>query len=185
MVYKGEKVRRRSAIFLDRDGTIIEDNGDLGDISQVEFFDDTIPALKRLVEYYSLFIVTNQSGVAKGNIDLGDVHRINTYVNKTLSSQGIEIAETYVCPHMRSDDCSCIKPKPYFIQKAVKDYEIDAASSYVLGDHPHDITFAENAGANGIYLLTGHGKRHLKEIEEDCFIAAGIKEAADRILLKL
>ena len=173
---------KRPGVFLDRDGTIIEDRGYLNDPSQVVFFSDTIPALKRLQEHFELFIVTNQSGVAKGLIAYPDVERVNAYILSHIAGHGVRIVETYVCPHERDDDCQCMKPRPYFLQKAETDYQIDLRRSYVIGDHPHDAAFAKNAGANAVYVLSGHGQKHRAELAEDVPIAAGIGEAAAVIL---
>lgn len=171
----------RPAVFLDRDGTIIEDRGHLSQPSQAVFFAGTVSALRRLNEHFALFIVTNQSGVAKGLLTLEDVGRVNTHVASYLAGFGIRIIDTYVCPHDSSDGCECIKPKPYFLRKAEREHGIDLARSFAVGDHPHDVAFAENAGASGIYVLSGHGRKHRHEVREDVRIAAGIEEAADII----
>ncbi|MFO8112240.1 MAG: HAD family hydrolase [Desulfosalsimonadaceae bacterium] len=172
---------RRPAVFLDRDGTIIEDQGHLSRPSQVAFFAGTVSALRRLNEHFALFIVTNQSGVAKGLLTLEDVGRVNGHVVSYLAGFGIRIIDTYVCPHDASDGCECIKPKPYFLRKAEKEHGIDLSRSFAVGDHPHDVAFAENAGARGIYVLSGHGIKHRHELWEDARIAAGIEQAADII----
>lgn len=172
---------KRPAVFLDRDGTIIEDRGHLSRPSQVAFFSDTVSALRRLNEQFALFIVTNQSGVAKGLLTMEDVGRVNGHVVSYLSGFGIRIIDTYVCPHNASDGCECIKPKPYFLRKAEKEHGIDLSRSFAVGDHPHDVAFAENAGAKGIYVLSGHGIKHRNELWEDAWIAAGIEQAADII----
>jgi histidinol-phosphate phosphatase family protein len=172
----------RPAVFLDRDGTIIEDRGDLADPSQVEFFEDTVPALRRLSWGSDLFIVTNQSGVAKGAISPEDVERVNTHVLARLAEAGIGIAAAYVCPHERRDGCGCMKPNPHFLLRAETEHRIDLRRSFVVGDHPHDVEFARAAGATGIYLLTGHGLRHLEAVPEGTPVAAGIREAVDLIL---
>lgn len=172
----------RRAVFLDRDGTIIEDHGYLSDPGQVVFFKDTVEALKRLQKQYDLFIVTNQSGVAKGLITGRDVERVNAHILSHLAASGVRVVETYVCPHARDNDCRCMKPKPYFLRKAETDYGIDLLNSYVIGDHPHDVEFAENGGAKGIYVLTGHGAKHQPELTEGAAVADGIREAAEIIL---
>ncbi len=172
---------KRPAVFLDRDGTIIEDRGHLSRPSQVAFFAGTVSALRRLKEHFELFIVTNQSGVAKGLLTMEDVGRVNGHVLSYLSGFGIRIIDTYVCPHDASDGCECIKPKPYFLRKAEKNHGIDLSRSFAVGDHPHDVAFAENAGAQGIYVLSGHGIKHRSELWEDARIAAGIEQAADII----
>ena len=177
---KNKNVRR--AVFLDRDGTIIEDHGYLSDPAQVVFLSDTVPALTRVQEYYDLFIVTNQSGVAKGLINSRDVERVNAHVLSHLGASGVRIVETYVCPHARDNGCRCMKPNPYFLQKAEADYGIDLRLSYVIGDHPHDMEFAENGGAKGIYVLTGHGTQHRAELRGNAPVAGSIGEAAEIIL---
>jgi D-glycero-D-manno-heptose 1,7-bisphosphate phosphatase len=178
----GTKLRR--AVFLDRDGTIIEDRGDLSHPSQVVFFRETVYSLRRLCEEFDLYIVTNQSGVAKGAISIQDVERVNSHVVSHLAESGVRIVETYVCPHRDGDGCCCIKPNPYFLRKAEKDHSIDLKHSYVIGDHPHDVAFAANAGASGIYVLSGHGRKHRKEISGDTVVVAGIREAAEIIFAR-
>ena len=176
--------KKNAAIFLDRDGTIIEDKGHLSKMSEVVFFQKSFEALLRLRKNYLLFIVTNQPGVARGLISREDVNDVNFGIVKRLNQAGVEIADIYVCPHDRLDNCACIKPNPYFLRKAARYYHIDLQRSFVIGDHPHDIELAENAGAQGIYLLTGHGRRHLAELPEGAEIAAGIMEAAQKIIFE-
>ena len=172
----------RPALFLDRDGTIIDDLGYLSKKEDVFFFKDTVSSLLLLQKHFALFIVTNQSGVAKGLISGRDVDRVNEYIVNHLAEAGIRILETYVCPHDRSDNCICMKPKPYFIEKAEKNHSIDIKRSFVLGDHPHDVEFGLNAGAGAIYLLSGHGKKHRHELNKNAPIVKGIGEAAKLIL---
>ena len=107
-----------AAVFLDRDGTIIEDRGHLRDPSDIVFFPETFEALRKLHDYFLLFIVTNQVGVAEGIITLGDVDRINDCIVAALGERGVVVTDVYACPHRRSDNCPCIKPKPYFLKKA-------------------------------------------------------------------
>ncbi len=169
----------KKAVFLDRDGTIMQDAGYLSNPDQVVFFDDTITVLKQLQNEYELFVVTNQSGISKGLITASDAERINRHIDKFLKDNGIKINEWYVCPHKT---CECKKPKPYFLHKAEKDYDIDLSGSWVIGDHPHDITFADNGGAKGLYVLTGHGARHLDELPHEVPVFHNLTDAAERIL---
>jgi len=153
----------------------------LSDPAEVIFYPDTVPALRRLADRFQFFIVTNQSGVAKGTISLAAVERVNAHVAEFLAEHGITITETYVCPHLRADGCDCIKPKPYFLQASSRRYGIDLTRSFVIGDHPHDIEFAAGVGAVGIYVLTGHGRKHQAELPPDTVVADGIRQAADYI----
>ena len=172
----------KAAIFLDRDGTIIEDRGHLRDPSEVVFFPETFKALQLLQKHFLLFIVTNQSGISKGIITRDDVNYINSHIITTLVEAGVKICDLYVCPHDRSEKCRCIKPKPYFLRKTAKMYSINLNASFTVGDHPHDIELARNVGAKGIYVLTGHGRKHLDGLPEDTEIASGIAEAAELIM---
>lgn len=172
----------RAAIFLDRDGTIIEDRGYLRNPADAVFLPGTSEALKRLQEYFLLFIVTNQTGVAKGAITLADVDQVNRRVVATLAEHGVAIGDVYVCPHGREDDCRCMKPKPHFVKRAAELYGINLSESFVVGDHPHDVELAENSGARGIYVLTGHGQKHRDELPAETVIASGMTEVAETIL---
>jgi D-glycero-D-manno-heptose 1,7-bisphosphate phosphatase len=172
----------RSAVFLDRDGTLIEDRGCVSDPAQVAFYPDTVEALRRLQERFLLFIVTNQPWVARGILTREDVDRVNAWVVSHLARQGVTITAVYVCPHERSDGCSCIKPNPYFLHQAAAEYGVDLGRSFTVGDHPHDVDFARSAGARGVYVRTGHGSSHVGDLAPGEIVVSGIAEAADWIL---
>lgn len=170
------------AVFLDRDGTIIRDNGYIGNLDDVEFYSFTFKALKLLQEEFLLFIVTNQSGIGKGLVKEKDVENLNDHILSNLRKNEVKIEELFYCPHKTEDRCKCKKPLPYFIDLAAEKYNIEKDKSYVVGDHPSDILFAKNAGASGIFVLTGHGRGHLKEIGEDIMISKNLYYASLKIL---
>jgi len=169
-------------VFLDRDGTIIEDHGYLSEPSQVIFFDDAFEALKRLQKDFLLFIVTNQQGISQGILTKKEVGFVNQYVVDELNNAGIKILEVYVCPHTKTDNCACRKPHPFFLNKASKDFNIDLENSFVIGDHPSDVQLATKANAKGIYLLTGHGKNHLSDLNKNEIVVSNISDAVSWIL---
>ena len=171
-----------AAVFLDRDGTIIEDRGHLRSVDDVVFLPDTVWSLQQLIGKFKLFIVTHQPGVSRGILSMKDVDKVNSHIINKLQANGISIEETYVCPHDRSEQCSCIKPLPYFLLKAADNYNLDLDRSYVIGDHPHDVELARNAGSTGIYVLTGHGSNHRGLLKGDLIIVRDIKEAAQFII---
>jgi D-glycero-D-manno-heptose 1,7-bisphosphate phosphatase len=168
----------KRAIFLDRDGTIIEDKGHIGQVEDVAIIPGAIQALSMLQEKYLLFIVTNQSGVGLGRISKEAADRVNMFVLSELQHRGITIQQVYCCSHKRDDNCECIKPNPYFIHMAERDYGIDISQSYSIGDHPHDVAFCKLAGGNGIYVLTGHGWKHLADLEPSTLCFDNLLEAA-------
>lgn len=110
-----------------------------------------------------------------------DAERINGHVVARLREAGIEIAAVYCCPHQRTEDCSCIKPNPLFLERAAREHHVDLRRSFTVGDHPHNVHLARNVGATGIYLLTGHGGKHLAEMNADDIVATDILKAADII----
>jgi D-glycero-D-manno-heptose 1,7-bisphosphate phosphatase len=172
---------KKQAIFLDRDGTLIEDAGFLRDVAQVAFYPQTFSAL-RVLGGFVLFIVTNQSGIAKGHIHTEEANAVNDYVVRRLAEQGICIRAVYVCPHQRTDGCECMKPNPYFLKIAERDHQIELTASFVVGDHPSDIELAHAVGAKGIYVLTGHGRKHRAELRAPGTVVADIGAAAEVIL---
>ncbi len=123
------------AIFLDRDGTLIEDRGYLSSPSQAVFYPETVPALWRLQSHFVLFIVTNQIGVSRGILRMEDANRVNMHVVQSLKDEGVAIREVYCCPHTREDGCACIKPKPFFLVKAAQDHGVDLSRSFVVGPY--------------------------------------------------
>ncbi len=170
------------AVFLDRDGTIIEDRGHLRSPTDVVFYPDTVRALQRLQEHFRLFIVTHQPGVSIGILSAAEVLQVNEHVVAELRRHGVAISEVYCCPHRREEACACIKPRPFFLKQAAGEHELNLARSFVVGDHPHDVALADHAGATGIYVRSGHGARHRTELPPRTTIVAGIREATDWIL---
>ncbi len=175
-------MQESSAVFLDRDGTIIEDTGYINDPAQVIFYPESFEALKLLQEKFLLFIITNQSGIAKKLLTVEEVENVNNFIIQTLNSKGIEIRDIFCCPHNTEDNCICRKPNPYFINTAVQKYNINKSTSFIIGDHMSDVMCGINSGIIPIYVLTGHGKDHEKDISKDITVCENIKEASNYIL---
>lgn len=173
---------QKPAIFLDRDGTLIEDVGYIRHSSEVMFYPYTVGALSALQEHFLFFIITNQSGIAKGLTTGEEVGKVNKFITDTLQEQGIQISEVFCCPHNTEDNCLCKKPKTYFIEKASQLYNIDLSKSFIIGDHPSDVECGKNAGITPIFLLTGHGNKHRDELEDITLIFDNLSLAAAYIL---
>jgi L-threonylcarbamoyladenylate synthase len=172
----------RPAVFLDRDGTLIEDRGHLRSPDEVRFFPDTIPALRRLAVEFELFIVTHQGGVGMGLVTPAEVEAVHRHLLDRLAAEGIVIRAVYTCPHRRDEGCDCIKPNPRHLHEAAGRFNLDLHRSFVVGDHPHDVELANRAGATGLYVRTGHGQKHLAEVPRGVIVLPGIREAADWML---
>lgn len=173
---------RQPAVFLDRDGTLIEDRGHLSRPDEVVFLPGTFEALRRLQDQFLFFIVTNQSGVGKGIVTGEQVACVNSHVVSCLAAEGFRITTTYVCPHTRDNACLCIKPNPHFLRQAAEHFGVDLRRSFVVGDHPHDVELARRAGARGVYVLTGHGRKHLGELPPGEVVMLDLPAAAAWIL---
>jgi L-threonylcarbamoyladenylate synthase len=167
------------AVFLDRDGTIIEDRGSIKDNCQVEFLPGVFDALRKLQKHFFLFIVTNQNPASLTDSQVADV---NKFICDRLANESIKIQEAYACNHLKKSNCNCRKPSPFFLRKAAQEYDIDLSGSYVIGDHLSDIDLAHNSGAEGIYVLTGHGQRHLHDAPAGTTILPSLPCAVERIL---
>ncbi|MBU0614627.1 MAG: HAD family hydrolase [Nanoarchaeota archaeon] len=170
------------AVFLDRDGTINIDEGYTYKTEDLEFYDDVFESLKKL-SHFKLFIVTNQSGIGRGYYSYEDFKRFNDKLVLALSENGINIEKTYCCPHSPEENCDCRKPNIRYLKEAEKEFDIDLKRSWVIGDHPHDVTLGKNAGARSIYLLTGHGQKHREDLSaKPELIANSLSEAAEFII---
>jgi heptosyltransferase-2 len=164
----------RPAAFLDRDGTIIEELGYLGDPDQIRLIPGAIEALQALQRAgYRLVLITNQAGVARGLITEADVHRVNERLRTLLTEAGVRLDGIYYCPHHPEygppeyrQDCGCRKPKPGMVERAVRELGLDPARSVVIGDHSSDAALARSfRGMQGVLLLTGHGAEQWQKIQ--------------------
>lgn len=139
------------AVFIDRDGTIIYDHGYLKDPNRVNLLDGAKDAIKLLkAKGFMIFIVTNQSGVARGMMTVSDVDKIN---EKLLSMIGIGlIDDILICTHGPDAKCSCRKPGTALVEKAAKEHKIDLSLSYAVGDKDTDKELGTKMGGTGIKL---------------------------------
>jgi len=144
------------AAFLDRDGVINIDYGYVGSIDKFKFKEGIFELLQFLQDIgYKLFIVTNQSGIARGYYSENEFHNLMNYMINELKKTGIEIADYEFCPHHPdiTGECECRKPKPGMILNLAKKYNIDLQDSIMIGDSLSDIKAAKNAGIKKAYLV--------------------------------
>ncbi len=136
------------AVFLDRDGTIIEDKNYLNSFANLVVFPNAKEELQKLKDAgFQLIGVTNQSGIARGIIDEQFVIDLNAYLQKELG-----IDAFYYCPHHPDNNCPCRKPEPMMPLMARLKYKINLKSSYVIGDKELDVQLAKKINATGILL---------------------------------
>lgn len=173
----------RPAVFLDRDGTLVDDVGFVRSPDELRWYPDTVRALRMLADRFVLFVVTNQVGVARGELTEEQVDRVHRHLVDELARQGVTIRAVYVCPHDRGAGCACAKPNPHFLERAAEEHGIDLGASFVVGDHASDMEFARRGGARAVYVLSGHGERHRGDLTgAESAVVPGILDAARWIL---
>ena len=175
------------AVFLDRDGVIIEEEHYLSDPDKIRLVPGASEAIKRLRDAgYLTVMTTNQAGVARGYYEEADAVRVNERLKSLLEDAGAGLDGIYLCPHHpdHSGECDCRKPAPGMLLQASRDLDIDFSASYMIGDKLSDIGAAKAAGCAGsVLVLTGHGKEfEAKAAAAGQKITASIIEAVDFIL---
>jgi D-glycero-D-manno-heptose 1,7-bisphosphate phosphatase len=172
------------AVFLDRDGTIMEDASCVGNFERIALIPSAATALKRLQDAgYKLFVVTNQSGVGRGYFTREAVESIHAHLDEYFGKVGVRFDGYFVCPHHPEDNCDCRKPKPKFLLEAAHDHGLNLSRCFMIGDRPTDIQAGVNAGTKTILVLTGAGRETPagQQIKPD-FVAEDIGEAVTWIL---
>lgn len=162
-------------VFLDRDGTIIDDPGYLSDPSQVRLLPGAADALVRLeAAGYRRIVITNQSGIGRGLYDRSAFDAVQREVERQLAEHGASVDATYHCPHLPRAGCPCRKPGTALHREAVARFDLDLTRSWCVGDRPGDFLAATELGALGILVRTGEGERHAAAAA-----ALGVPVAAD------
>ncbi len=172
-----------AAVFVDRDGTIIEHVEYLHEPHKVQFLPGAIDGLKMLKQAgFRLVVVTNQPGIGFGYFTKEEFFAVNREMLRTLYQAGVSVDRVYFCPHTDADKCSCRKPSTALIERAVADLNVVLTQSYVIGDMTLDIQLGKNAGCRTIQVQTGKaGGDKYHEVTPD-FSAADLSAAAQWIL---
>jgi len=152
-------MNRQPAVFLDRDGTVIEERHYLHRPEDVRLLPGAAVALQRLSRAgFLLFLVTNQSGVGRGFFTLQDVTRVHEHLAQLLSPYQVRFADIYVAPEAPDQPSPGRKPSPHFLLQARQQYDLDLTGSYMIGDKLADLECGWNAGVRAsILVLTGYG----------------------------
>ncbi|MCK1438321.1 HAD family hydrolase [Bradyrhizobium sp. 15] len=157
----------RPAVFFDRDGVLNEDTGYLYEQANFKWTAGAREAVKSVNDAgYFAFVVTNQSGVARGLYKEADIGALHTWMSEELVKVGAHIDAFEYCPHhpeasveLYRTSCNCRKPKPGMITKILKRFPVDSAQSFLIGDKFTDIEAANGAGIRG-YLFEGPNLQH-------------------------
>lgn len=175
------------AVFLDRDGTLIEEKNYLHRPEDVEFYPGAFAALKKLQQAgLLLIVVTNQSGVGRGYFTLQDVAAVHQRMTSDCAREGVTLTHFYIAPEAPDQPSLVRKPSPQFLFDARDQFHVDLASSFMVGDKLIDLECGWNAGVKqSILVRTGYGReveRSAGDKLRRAFVAEGLAEAADHIL---
>ncbi len=166
------------AVFMDRDGVLMEEVHYCADPAKVRVFPGVPQALRKLkASGFRTFIITNQSGIGRGLITEAQYHAVQDELLRQLGPGAIDAS--YFCPDLPDSGSSRRKPEPGMVLEAAAEYDLDLAASYFIGDKGSDIECGRRAGTRTILVLTGYGAA------EQCaadFTAAGFDQAVQWIL---
>lgn len=155
----------KRAVFLDRDGTMIEDAGYLNRVEDIRFFPWTADAIRALDRAgFTVVVVTNQSAIARGRLSEEGLEAIHRAMTGRLDAAGARVAAYYYCPHhpdgrvaAYATVCDCRKPASGLVDRAARDLNLDPRRSFVVGDTWLDVGLARAVGAKGVLVRTGSG----------------------------
>ncbi len=156
----------KRAVFLDRDGTLIEESGYLDRLDRLVFFPYTVDTVRSLNRAgFAVVVVTNQAGIARGIVREAFVGEAHQAISEKLAAGGARVDAYYYCPHYKTGvvpeyvrACECRKPEPGMLRRAARDLDLDLERSFVVGDRWHDIGAGQAIGARTVLVRTGYGR---------------------------
>jgi D-glycero-D-manno-heptose 1,7-bisphosphate phosphatase len=157
----------RRAVFIDRDGTLVEEAGYLSSLERLVFFPYTVDAVRQLNRAgFVVVVITNQAGIARGIVTEDFVAEAHRHISARLEAGRARIDAYYHCPHHPDGiveplriACECRKPKPGLIRRAAEDLDIDLAGSFTIGDRWHDVQAGRASGTSTVLVRTGYGRQ--------------------------
>jgi histidinol-phosphate phosphatase family protein len=177
----------KPAIFLDRDGTIIEEKNYLSDPAEVTLLAGAAEGLRSLSRHsLPLVVVSNQSGIGRGFFSAGQAQAVQDRLKELLAQEGVTIAGWYMCPHEPGANCSCRKPLPGMVRSAARELSLNPSKSFMIGDKRCDIDLAAAIGATGILVTTGHGAMEADYAHSiEAPVCANLVEASEVVARRL
>jgi D-glycero-D-manno-heptose 1,7-bisphosphate phosphatase len=178
---------QKIGIFFDRDGTLNTEVDYLSKPEELQLIPNAARAIREANRAgLKVFVITNQSGIARGLFTEADLHRIHHHFENLLAEQGARIDKIFYCPHHPDYGippyrvlCSCRKPKTGMLEEAMKEFGIRLEDSFVIGDRCVDIKTGNNAGCGTILVRTGYGALELDECRKSARIDYVAHDAYD------
>lgn len=175
----------KRALFLDRDGIVddlvyYESSGEWEaprTVDDLKMFDVEEPLRRFADAGWLLFIITNQPSAAKGKVSRESLQQVQDEVLRRLPV----VTRGYVCFHRAEDQCECRKPKPYFLQEAAREFDVDLSQSWMVGDQDSDLKCGRAAGCK-VALIEHHGSAHKRGSVEPDLRVRDLTELANALI---
>jgi len=161
-------IKKKKAIFLDRDGVInIKKDDYVKSVKELEIFPDIGEEILKLkMKGFLIIVITNQSVINRKIITIKELEKIHLTIQKYLVKKKTSIDKFYFCPHKPNENCDCRKPKPGLILQAMNEFSIDASKSWMIGDSKTDIQAGKKAGCKTILLKKNDSFTNILKIIE-------------------
>ena len=148
------------AVFLDRDGTLVEEVGYLHDPQQVVLIGGAAEAIRLLNEaHVPALLVVNQAGIGRGYYSEAQMWATQRALEEQLAAVGARCDGFYFCPHHPDEGCECRKPRPGMLRQAAAEHGLELQASYLVGDKLSDLQAGRRAGCHAVLVRTGYGER--------------------------
>tara|TARA_S200000501_G_scaffold213313_1_gene200393 strand:- start:1865 stop:2407 length:543 start_codon:yes stop_codon:yes gene_type:complete len=165
-------MKKYDCIFLDRDGTLNPDPGYINNISDYNFYDFTLPALKMMSKNNNRFcIITNQSGVSRGLVSINALNTINDFIRKEFNKNCISLIDIYMAFDHPNNASNRRKPSPGMLLEAKKDHHLKLSKCLMVGDSIKDMKAGNYLGMETMLVLTGEGEKTFKNFQNRKFIS--------------
>ena len=171
---------KKPAVFIDRDGTLIEEVNFLSRVEDLRFFSYTDEAVRLIKKNgFLIVVVTNQSGIGRGIFPESAMHAIHERIQRDLT---VPLDAFYFCPHLPTGGCRCRKPNTGMIEAACERFAIDLENSWIVGDKALDVELGWNAGIKTALVMTGYGRDDIRKLSKSPnIVAETLMDAAETI----
>ncbi len=177
-----------TAIFLDRDGTLIEEVGYLQRLEDIQIYPEAFEAVKKINQSGArAIVITNQSAIARGLIREEDLEQVHHFIADAFRQKRARIDAFYHCPHHPTEGtgantraCDCRKPQPGLLLRAAQDLQLDLGACYMIGDKLRDIEAGHQAGCRSILVKTGYGQAELLSLDKEEASNPSLKDPLQR-----
>ncbi|RIK76612.1 hypothetical protein DCC62_11125 [candidate division KSB1 bacterium] len=183
MSFSAEQAPPARFVFLDRDGTLIEEKRFLSNLADIAFFPGSEAAIARLRDAgFKIVVISNQSGVGRGYFSEAFVHETHRTLQQHLAKHGTWVDGFYFCPHAPEANCQCRKPRLGMFLQAAQDFQSEL-DGFMIGDKKSDVEAGRNAGLQTVLVRTGYGEQTIAEGKtHPDWIAEDLSAAVDWIL---